>query len=202
MSIKVAIVPVTPYQQNCSMVKCEATGRAPSSIRAAMSTASSAPWNRWRPGGENPADPWAYGSLRGQAELRKKLECPSRVPTRQDAFWIDKLPEWCQMSGLPHADAFEPDRWLEDGDTVTVGASRRLPSSTARDIRRDTWCSCTRVSAWPGSAMCCSRARSAARIFPGQPRGVGRRFAKLFPLGDHGHGPTSNFGHEPIPSWL
>ena len=28
MSIKVAIVPVTPYQQNCSVIKCEATGRA------------------------------------------------------------------------------------------------------------------------------------------------------------------------------
>ena len=28
MSIKVAIVPVTPYQQNCSVVKCETTGRA------------------------------------------------------------------------------------------------------------------------------------------------------------------------------
>ena len=27
MSIKVTIVPVTPYQQNCSLLKCEETGR-------------------------------------------------------------------------------------------------------------------------------------------------------------------------------
>ena len=26
--IKVAVVPVTPYQQNCSIVKCESTGKA------------------------------------------------------------------------------------------------------------------------------------------------------------------------------
>ena len=28
MSIQCTIVPVTPYQQNCSIIKCESTGRA------------------------------------------------------------------------------------------------------------------------------------------------------------------------------
>ena len=42
-------------------------------------------------------------------------------PEQGDSFWIDKLPEWCEMAGFPRAEPFTPDRWLEDGDTVTVG---------------------------------------------------------------------------------
>ena len=55
--------------------------------------------------------------------LRQQLDMPIEGPHRDDDFWLEKLPEWCQMSGFPHADAFLPDRWLEQGDTVTVGSS-------------------------------------------------------------------------------
>ena len=51
-------------------------------------------------------------------------ECPpvSFENKFKDDFWLQGLPEACEMSGFPHADAFTPDRWLEQGDTVTVGA--------------------------------------------------------------------------------
>ena len=54
--------------------------------------------------------------------LRKEWQVPIEGPEEGDRFWIDNLPKWCEMSGFPMADAFEPDRWLVDGDTVTVGA--------------------------------------------------------------------------------
>ena len=53
--------------------------------------------------------------------LRQQLDVPIEGPHKGDAFWLEKLPEWCQMSGFPPADPFTPDRWLVDGDTVTVG---------------------------------------------------------------------------------
>mgnify|MGYP001163568414 CR=1 FL=1 len=53
--------------------------------------------------------------------LREELGIPIEGPHSADDFWISRLPEWCEMSGFPVAQAFIPDRWLEDGDTVNVG---------------------------------------------------------------------------------
>ncbi|MCB1730141.1 MAG: MBL fold metallo-hydrolase, partial [Halieaceae bacterium] len=122
MPIQCVIVPVTPYQQNCSVIKCETSGRA-----AIVD-----------PGGDVDRILAAVQQLDATVEkiilthahmdhcaaadvLRQQLEVPIEGPHRDDQFWLDKLPEWCQMSGFPHADAFLPDRWLEQGDTVTVG---------------------------------------------------------------------------------
>ena len=122
MSIKVSIVPVTAYQQNCSILKCEASGKA-----AIVD-----------PGGDVERILGAVKQMDATVEkillthghmdhcagsdvLRQQLEVPIEGPERADAFWIDKLPEWCRMSGMAEVPAFEPDRWLNDGDTVTVG---------------------------------------------------------------------------------
>ena len=123
-------------------------------------------------------------------------------PQKEDAFWIDKLPEWCQMSGFPHADAFTPDRWLEDGDTVSFGAQTmsvlHCPGHT------------------PGHVVFYHAPSKLALVgdvlFQGSigrtdfPRGdydtlITSIREKLWPLGDDitfvpGHGPTSTFGAE------
>src|SRR5690606_19758469 len=59
--------------------------------------------------------------IAGTAELAKKHGLPIIGPQKEDQFWIDRLPESCQMSGFPPAEVFVPDRWLEHGDTVQVG---------------------------------------------------------------------------------
>jgi glyoxylase-like metal-dependent hydrolase (beta-lactamase superfamily II) len=42
-------------------------------------------------------------------------------PHRADQFWIDLLQSRADAFGLPDAHAFVPDRWLEQGDTVSFG---------------------------------------------------------------------------------
>ncbi len=203
MSIKVAIVPVTPFQQNCSVLKCEETGLA-----AIVD-----------PGGEIDRILGAVEQLGAKVEkillthghmdhcaaskeLREQLEVPIEGPHREDAFWIDQLPESCRMVGLPPAEPFEPDRWLEDADTVTVGKQIlqviHCPGHTPGHV---VFLHDGQRLAWVGDVL-----------FQGSigrtdfPRGnheelVGAIRNKLFPLGDDitfipGHGPTSSFGRE------
>jgi len=116
MSIQCTIVPVTAYQQNCSIIKCQATGRA-----AVVD-----------PGGDIERILQAVENMGATLEkvilthghmdhcaasdiLRRQLDIPIEGPHKEDDFWIAKLPQWCEMSGFPHADSFVPDRWLEEG---------------------------------------------------------------------------------------
>lgn len=121
--MKLAIVPVTPFQQNCSLLICEETNKAAA----------------FDPGGdldridEMLAQTGAtlekvfltHGHIDhcGQAgEYAKRHAVPLEGPQREDKFWIDQLPGQGARYGFPPIQAFEPDRWLEDGDTVTFGA--------------------------------------------------------------------------------
>jgi glyoxylase-like metal-dependent hydrolase (beta-lactamase superfamily II) len=203
MPIKVAIVPVTPYQQNCSVLMCEGTRKAAivdpggdiDRIMAAVEKLGASVEKILLTHGH-------MDHCAASAELREKLEIPIEGPQREDAFWIEKLPEWCKMSGFPHADAFEPDRWLEDGDRVQVGVQTlqvlHCPGHTPGHV---VFLHEGQKVAWVGDVL-----------FQGSigrtdfPRGNHEQLIssireKLFPLGDDitfipGHGPTSNFGHE------
>ena len=134
--------------------------------------------------------------------LRQQLEVPIEGPHRDDQFWLDKLPEWCRMSGFPPADAFLPDRWLQQGDTVTVGEQvlkvLHCPGHTPGHV---VFLYEPQRVAWVGDVL-----------FQGSigrtdfPRGNHEQLVasirdRLFPLGDDitfipGHGPTSTFGQE------
>jgi glyoxylase-like metal-dependent hydrolase (beta-lactamase superfamily II) len=203
MSIRVTIVPVTAYQQNCSILRCEDTGRGAV----------------FDPGGDVERILEAVRKMDVTLEkiilthghmdhcaasdlLRQQLAIPIEGPHRDDAFWLEKLPEWCRMAGFPHADAFEPDRWLQGSDTVTVGAQTlevlHCPGHT------------------PGHLVLFHRGQKLAWvgdvIFQGSigrtdfPRGNHDQLIDsirntLFPLGDEvtfipGHGPTSTLGRE------
>ena len=122
MSIQCTIVPVTPYQQNCSIIKCVETGRA-----AIVD-----------PGGEVERILSAVEKMNASVEkiilthahldhcaasdiLRQQLQVPIEGPHEDDEFWLEGLPQACQMSGFPPTDAFLPDRWLVQDDVVTVG---------------------------------------------------------------------------------
>jgi hydroxyacylglutathione hydrolase len=203
MSIKVAIVPVTPYQQNCSIVKCEATGRAAivdpggdvDKILSAVQQLDASVEKILLTHGH-------LDHCSASEELRLRLEIPIEGPQREDDFWIAQLPESCRMSGFPHVDAFVPDRWLEEGDTVTVGEQTlqvfHCPGHTPGHV---VFVYAEQKVAWVGDVL-----------FQGSigrtdfPRGnhaelVSSIRDKLFPLGDDitfipGHGPTSTFGQE------
>src|SRR5581483_5533160 len=114
--MKLAIVPVTPFQQNCSLLLCEETGKG-----AVVD-----------PGGDldrilDVARKHAivlekifltHGHIDhcgGTAELSERLGLPVEGPQREDRFWIDQLPTQSRMFGFPPLRAFTPDRWLEGG---------------------------------------------------------------------------------------
>ncbi len=119
--MRVAIVPVTPLQQNCSLLWCTKT------MRGALVD----------PGGDLDRLKQAlektgvtlekvlvtHGHLDhcGQAGvLAKEMGVPLEGPHEDDRFWIAQLDDDGPRWGM-EAHSFEPDRWLQDGDKVTVG---------------------------------------------------------------------------------
>jgi hydroxyacylglutathione hydrolase len=201
--MKFAIVPVTPFQQNCSIAVCEST-----QLAAVID-----------PGGDLDRIQTAVAKLKvrvekillthghldhcgGTAALARELGVPVEGPQREDRFWIEQLATQSHRFGFEHAEVFEPNRWLEDGDRVTVGESELevlyCPGHT------------------PGHIVFFSRPDKVALVgdvlFQGSigrtdfPRGdhaslIRSIRTKLWPLGDDvafvpGHGPTSTFGHE------
>jgi glyoxylase-like metal-dependent hydrolase (beta-lactamase superfamily II) len=198
------ILPVTPYRQNCSLV-WDAAGRA-----ALID-----------PGGEAGhllAEVQARGltlkklllthghldHVGAAAELRDTLGIPIIGPERSEQFWLDALPQQAALFGFPPIEAFVPDQWLEDGDTVEVGALRfdvlHCPGHTPGHV----------VFHQPEAKL----AFVGDVLFKGSigrtdfPRGdhaalIAAIRQKLFPLGDDvrfvpGHGAMSTFGHERI----
>ncbi len=196
-------VPVTPFQQNCSIVWCDET------LRAAVID----------PGGD--LDLLQQEARRlgvtleqiwlthahidhagGAAELSRTLGLPIVGPHPGDQFWIDGLAEQGRMFGFPHAEVFTPTRWLADGDTVSIGHCtlnvRHCPGHTpghvvfhAPDIGR----------AFVGDVLF---AGSIGRTdFPQGDHAtlIASITQRLWPMGDDtvfipGHGPESTFGRE------
>lgn len=138
----------------------------------------------------------------GTGELARRLSLPIIGPHTGDQFWIDALPEQSRMFGFPEAEAFTPTRWLEDGDTVTLGAHtlhvRHCPGHTPGHV---VFHSPELQRAFVGDVLF---AGSIGRTdFPGGDHGTLIRSIteRLWPMGDGtvfipGHGPESSFGRE------
>ncbi|MGH8327632.1 MAG: MBL fold metallo-hydrolase, partial [Steroidobacteraceae bacterium] len=119
-----------------------------------------------------------------------------------DQFWIAALPQQAAQFGFPPARAFEPDRWLEQGDRVTVGGQTlevlHCPGHTPGHV---VFFHPGERCAWVGDVLF---AGSIGRTdFPrGNHDALIRSIReRLFPLGDDvrfvpGHGPMSTFGAE------
>jgi len=203
MILQCTIVPVTPYQQNCSIIRCTQSGRA-----AIVD-----------PGGEADRILEAARRLEATVEkiilthahvdhcsaadvIRRQLGVPIEGPHRDDAFWLDKLPDACRMAGMPVADPFAPDRWLIEGDSVTVGDLRfevlHCPGHTPGHV---VFYHGGQRLAWVGDVL--FQGSIGRTDFPGgsHPVLISSIREKLFPLGDDvtfipGHGPTSTFCQE------
>ncbi len=205
MTFKVRVVPVTPYQQNCSIIQCEATGLA-----AIVD-----------PGGDIDRIEMAVKIMNADVEkillthghldhcaaadvLRKKLSIPMEGPEESDRFWIDKLPEWCQLAGFPHAEPFTPDRWLNDGDQVTVGEQTldviHCPGHTPGHV---VFLDKTDRLALVGDVLFAGSIGRTDFPMGNHEQLIHSIRDKLFPMGDDirfvpGHGPDSTFGQERV----
>ncbi len=201
--MKYQIIPVTPYQQNCTLLWCE------ESNKAALVD----------PGGDSHLIKQAVAQqgvelekilvthahldhVGAVGELAAELGLPIEGPHKGDQFWIDMLPQQAQMMNFPPVPGFIPGRWLDGGDTVTVGnqtlSVRHCPGHT------------------PGHIVFYHQPSQLALVgdvlFQGSigrtdfPQGdhdtlINAIRTQLWPLGDEvsfipGHGPMSTFGHE------
>ena len=201
--MKFRVIPVTPFQQNCSLLWCEETLQGAvvdpgGDLEQIIATA--------RQQGVTIAKILlTHGHIDhagGAAELAARLGIPIEGPQEEERFWIDQLPAQGQMFGFARAEAFIPDRWLNDGDEVHFGkvtlAVLHCPGHT------------------PGHVVFFHAASKLAIVgdvlFQGSigrtdfPRGdhdalIRAIRGKLWPLGDDvafipGHGPMSTFGEE------
>ena len=122
MAIHYQIIPVTSFEQNCTLLWCGET------MRAAVVD----------PGGDIPRILDAvkangvtlekilvtHGHIDhagAVADLAEQLSLPIEGPQSEDLFWIDGMPQQSKMYGFPNVRVFTPDRWLEQGDRVAVG---------------------------------------------------------------------------------
>jgi glyoxylase-like metal-dependent hydrolase (beta-lactamase superfamily II) len=118
---KVAIIPVTPLQQNCTLVWCTKT------MRGAFIDAGG-DLDKLRKAIEMTGVTIekllvTHGHLDHCGSVgifARELGVPIEGPQEADRFWIAQLDEDSQRWGIP-AEVFEPTRWLNDGDKVTVG---------------------------------------------------------------------------------
>ena len=119
--LRAAIVPVTPLQQNCSIVWCTATMKA-----AVVDPGGDLPRIRdaiARAGVSVEKILLTHGHIDhagGAKALADELGVPVEGPHEADRFWLARLDEDGQAYGIP-AQVVEPSRWLVEGDTVTIG---------------------------------------------------------------------------------
>jgi len=201
--VKAVIIPVTAFQQNCSVLWCENTKKAAvvdpggeiERIEAAIAEQDV----------EVEKIMLTHGHIDhagGAADLSEKLGVPIEGPHREDSFLIEQLHEQGAQFGVEGGKPFTPTRWLAQGDTVTVGdltfEVRFCPGHTPGHI----------IFFEPVSRI----AFVGDVIFQGSigrtdfPRGdhatlLNSIREQLWPLGHDvtfvpGHGPTSTLGHE------
>lgn len=197
------IIPVTAFAQNCSLLWCEETKQAAvidpgGDIDLILASAA-------RLGVTIVKVLLTHGHIDhagGTAEIASRLAVPIEGPQREDEFWIRQLPEQCRMFGFPHCEAFTPDRWLDDGDTVRFGnvvlEVLHTPGHTPGHVcffHRPSKLAVVGDVLFEGSIGRTDfpRGNHAALI-----RSIRER---LWPLGDDveflpGHGPMSTFGEE------
>jgi hydroxyacylglutathione hydrolase len=201
--LKAQVLPVTPYQQNCSLVWCTRTRRA-----AVID-----------PGGEVERIAHAiaaqgldlekvlltHGHLdhaSGAMKLARRFGVEIAGPHKDDLFLLEELGRNAVRPGFGDAEDCWPSRWLADGDTVSFGeielGVRHCPGHTPGHV----------VFFHEGSRL----AFVGDVLFKGSigrcdlPRGNWQQLidaitTRLWPLGDEmrfvpGHGPMSSFGWE------
>ena len=197
------VIPVTSFQQNCSLLWCEESSKAvlvdpggePDRILEVVE----------EEGVELEKILLTHAHIDhvgGAAELAEKCGLPIEGPHREDQFLLEALPEQSQMFGVPPVASFTPTRWLEQGDKVVFGKVelevRHCPGHAPGHV----------IFFHPaGRLVLCGDVLFSGSIgrtdLPGGDHETLLRSIReqLWPLGDDvafisGHGPMSTFGEE------
>jgi glyoxylase-like metal-dependent hydrolase (beta-lactamase superfamily II) len=205
MPLKAAIVPVTLFQQNCTLIWDEATkagavvdpGGDLDRIEAGIAKVGMTVEKILLTHGH-------VDHAAGATELREKLGgIPVEGPHLADKFLLDSLPDSAASFGMEGARAVTPDRWLDEGDWVTVaGANFAILHCPGHSPGSVAYVNAAQTFALVGDVLF----RGGIGRTEGLPRAdhatlIQSIQTKLLPLGDDfaficGHGPTSTIGHE------
>lgn len=203
MALKAGIIPVTPFQQNCTLVWDDATMEA--TVVDPGGDVDEILAQLEKQGLKLVQILLTHGHIDhagGADELRERTGIAVIGPQIGDKMLLDHLENQGRAYGLHGSRNLVPDRWLDEGDKVTIGGAEF-------DVLH-----CPGHS--PGSLVYVSPALRVAFVgdvlFQGS---IGRTDfpygdhaalihaikTKLFPLGDDigfvcGHGPSSDFGTE------
>ncbi len=201
--MKYRLIPVTTYQQNCSLVWCEHTmlgalvdpgGDIDKLLQAVQEQGVTLEKIVLTHG--------HMDHVGGTAELSQKLGLPIEGPHKDDGFLIEMLDTQAQMMGFVPVEQFEPSRWLEDGDEVVVGKQRfsihHCPGHTPGHVvlfHQDTG------TAFVGDVLFNGSIGRTDFPFGNHEQLIDAIRNKLWPLGNHvtfipGHGPLSTFGEQ------
>ena len=197
------IIPVTDFQENCSIIWCDETNEAafidpggePELLKKAVE----------KLGVNIKKILLTHGHLDHvgvAAELAKHYDVKIIGPSQEDEFLFTALPQQSMQFGFPFTESFLPDRWLKENDKIQIGNISLdvlfCPGHTPGHI---VFINVKDKIAFVGDVLF---KNSIGRT--DFPRGnhadlISSITHKLFPLGDDfifvpGHGPMSSFGNE------
>jgi hydroxyacylglutathione hydrolase len=201
--LKAAIVRVTPFEQNCTLIWDEATkvgavvdpGGDLDRIESALKETGISVEKILLTHGH-------IDHAGGAADLRDKLGVKIEGPHRNDAVLLEALEKQGEMYGVPGVRNVTPDRWLDDGDKVTVAGHTfeishcpgHSPGSVVYFDRRQRF-------ALVGDVIFRGSVGRTDLAYGDHDALISAIKTKLLPLGDDiaficGHGPPSQFGQE------
>ncbi len=123
--LKQKIIPVTAYQQNCSLLWCDQTLEAAlidpggdiKLLEAELKKQQLRLTQLWLTHGH-------LDHVGGTDELAAKYQAKIIGPHKDDSFWLDILQQQCDMFNFPKVNQFTPEKWLKDGDSLTLGKEK------------------------------------------------------------------------------
>ena len=200
--MKLEIIPVTPLEQNCSLLTCETTNKAvlidpggdPEKLKQKVEELGVEVEKLLITHGH-------FDHAGAAAELAEFWNVPIQGPQRDDDFLLESIPIWSLEFGLDGR-RFQPDRWLNQGDTVYFGEEQlevhHCPGHTPGHV---VFFHHGERKAFVGDVI--FRGSIGRTDFPRSNHGklMDSINNRLLPLGDDvsfvpGHGPMSTFGEE------
>lgn len=116
------IIPVTPFQQNCTLFWCDKTKEAVVIDPGGDTSLIIEAITKQKLNVTKVLLTHAHIDHAGATQrIANNYQADIEGPHKEDQFWIDLIPEQKERFGFAEADNFIPNRWLDQGDKVNFG---------------------------------------------------------------------------------